>query len=66
MGWALAAAVVAAAATAVFELQTSAARDRQVGRMQARAFIDKVRVCHRAPPPHPTWEECERLVRNAE
>jgi hypothetical protein len=66
LGWALAAAVVAFGAVAA-TTGLHAVRDmRATGRTEARAFIDKVRACFRAPKPHPTWTQCERLVQDRE
>jgi hypothetical protein len=62
----LAAIVVAVCAFAVTAGLHAMQDRRATGRTEARAFIDKVRACHRAPKPHPTWEQCEHLVRDHE
>jgi hypothetical protein len=62
----LAAGVVVLGAFAVTNGLRAEQDRRAVGQTQARAFIDKVRACHRAPKPHPSWTECERLVQDRE
>jgi hypothetical protein len=66
LGWILAVGVAVscafAASTGLHAVQISRANSRA----EARAFIDKVRACHRAPKPHPTWTQCERLVQDRE
>lgn len=64
IGWLLAVGVVVGMSVGVAEFLSSIRAGGERGRLEARAFIDKVRVCHRAPPPHPSWAECERLVRS--
>lgn len=66
LGWALATVVVAACVLAVTTGLRAQQDRRAIGRTEARAFIDKVRACHHAPKPHPTWTECERLVQDRE
>jgi hypothetical protein len=66
LGWLLAAAIVAFCAFGVATALHAVQDRRVVGRAEARAFIDKVRACHRAPKPHPTWTQCEHLVRDRE
>lgn len=66
LGWMLAAGVVAMTALGVTQVFSSTREGGERGRLEARVFIEKVRVCHRAPAPHPSWAECERLVRRGE
>jgi len=66
LGWVLATVLVA---SCVFMVGTTALQalqnDRTRGDQHARSFIAKVRACHRARP-HPSWDECERRVQDAE
>ena len=66
VGWMLAAAVIAAGALGVASGLQAERQGRALGQAHARAFIDKVRACHRAPKPHPSWTECERQVQAGE
>jgi hypothetical protein len=66
LGWVLAAVLVASWAFAATIALQAVQSGRATGRAEARAFIDKVRACHRAPKPHPTWTQCERLVQDRE
>jgi hypothetical protein len=65
-GWLLAVGVVALFAWGGARFMDRARAGEAYGRTQARAFIEEVRACHRAPPPHPSWADCERLVRARE
>jgi hypothetical protein len=65
-GWVLGAGVLLLSAIMVVQFLAWTRDSNLRGRLEARAFIEKVRACHRAPPPHPTWPECERLVRSRE
>jgi hypothetical protein len=66
VGWGIGAGVIALLAFTVGQISNQV-RERQVrGQAEARVFIEKVRACHRAPPPHPSWPDCEHLVRNRE
>jgi hypothetical protein len=66
LGWLSAAAVVASCAFGVWAGVHAMQDRRAVGKAEARAFIEKVRACHRAPKPHPSWTECERLEQDRE
>jgi len=61
----LAVGVVVLAAGLVFLGVRSVGLERGRGDQHARSFIAKVRACHRARP-HPSWDECERRVQDAE
>jgi hypothetical protein len=57
--------IIVLAASLVFLGVRSVGLERQRGDAHARSVIAKVRACHRTPP-HPTWDECERKVQDAE
>jgi hypothetical protein len=62
LGLVLAVGVVLLAAAAAVGFLDAAATRRAAGVHEARAFIAKVRACHRHSHPRLSWQECERRV----